>query len=278
MSVRGGSVDGVVVLSAPAKVTLSLRIVGVRPDGYHLIDAEMVSVDLADTLELTPAAPGGTTVEVIDAAPGEELGSAAGIEAERGGGGVGVSATPAGADNLVARALTAVGRSAAVRLHKRIPPGAGLGGGSSDAAAVLRWAGVTDPSVAVGIGADVPFCVVGGRAQVRGVGEVIEPLEHEPLELTLATPPFGCSTPAVYAAWDRLGGPTGAGPNDLEAAALVVEPRLARWRDALGEATGEEPVLAGSGSTWFVRGAHPGAGRVVVRSVPPGWRLAGTDG
>ncbi len=278
MSVRGGSVDGVVVLSAPAKVTLSLRIVGVRPDGYHLIDAEMVSVDLADTLELTPAAPGGTTVEAIDAAPGEELGSAAGIEAERGGGGVGVSATPAGADNLVARALTAVGRSAAVRLHKRIPPGAGLGGGSSDAAAVLRWAGVTDPSVAVGIGADVPFCVVGGRAQVRGVGEVIEPLEHEPLELTLATPPFGCSTPAVYAAWDRLGGPTGAGPNDLEAAALVVEPRLARWRDALGEATGEEPVLAGSGSTWFVRGAHPGAGRVVVRSVPPGWRLAGTDG
>jgi 4-diphosphocytidyl-2-C-methyl-D-erythritol kinase len=278
VSVRGGSVDGVVVLSAPAKVTLSLRIVGVRPDGYHLIDAEMVSVDLADTLELTPAAPGGTTVEAIDAAPGEELGSAAGIEAERGGGGVGVSATPAGADNLVARALTAVGRSAAVRLHKRIPPGAGLGGGSSDAAAVLRWAGVTDPSVAVGIGADVPFCVVGGRAQVRGVGEVIEPLEHEPLELTLATPPFGCSTPAVYAAWDRLGGPTGAGPNDLEAAALVVEPRLARWRDALGEATGEEPVLAGSGSTWFVRGAHPGAGRVVVRSVPPGWRLAGTDG
>jgi len=110
------------------------------------------------------------------------------------------------------------------------------------------------------------------------VGEVVEPLDHEPLDLTLATPPFGCSTPAVYAAWDRLGGPTATGPNDLEAAALLVEPRLARWRDGLGEATGEQPVLAGSGSTWFVRGAHPGDGRVVVRAVPSGWKLAGTDG
>lgn len=281
MSVPGGSVAGVVVLSAPAKVTLSLRIVGVRSDGYHLIDAEMVSVDLADTLELAPPGPTGTTVEVRDAAFGTEVGpTVSGAGGGRGGGtdGGGVAATPADADNLVARALAVVGRPAAVRLHKRIPPGAGLGGGSSDAAAVLRWAGVTDPEVAVGIGADVPFCVVGGRARVRGVGEIVEPLADEPLELTLATPPFGCSTPAVYAAWDRLGGPTAVGPNDLEAAALLVEPRLAQWRDELGAATGEEPVLAGSGSTWFVYGAHPGAGRVVVRGVPSGWRLAGTDG
>lgn len=293
MSVAGGSVEGVVVLSAPAKVTLSLRVVGVRSDGYHLIDAEMVTVDLADTLEVTPAAPGETVIEVVDAgrahagrsdaAPGGSEPAAdadpdASPRTDGVGAGRGVRATPAGADNLVARALAVVGRSAAVRLHKRIPPGAGLGGGSSDAAAVLRWAGVTDAEVAVGIGADVPFCVVGGRARVGGVGEVVEPLGYEPLELTLATPPFGCSTPAVYAAWDQLGGPSATGPNDLEAAALRVEPRLARWRDALGEATGEEPVLAGSGSTWFVRGAHPGAGRVVVHTVPAGWRLAGTDG
>jgi len=262
----------VVLLSAPAKVTLSLRIVGMRPDGYHLIDAEMVTVDLADVVEIDPTASGGTTVEVVEA---DELFEVGGLV----GGGTGTTAgIPAGADNLVARALGAVGRSGAVRLHKRIPPGAGLGGGSADAAAVLRWGGMEDPAVAVGIGADVPFCVVGGRARVGGVGEVVEPLEHGDDVLTLSTPPFGCATPAVYAAWDELGGPTAVGPNDLEAAALRVEPRLARWRDELGEATGCTPVLAGSGSTWFVPGAHPGGGRMVVRTVPSGWRLPGTDG
>ncbi|HEV7721737.1 MAG TPA: 4-(cytidine 5'-diphospho)-2-C-methyl-D-erythritol kinase, partial [Iamia sp.] len=76
-------------------------------------------------------------------------------------------------------------------------------------------------------------------------------------------------TPAVYAAWDALGGPTADGPNDLEPAALVVEPHLAGWRDALGDATGETPVLAGSGSTWFVPGAHPGSDRLVVHTVGP---------
>ncbi len=64
-----------------------------------------------------------------------------------------------------------------VRLTKRIPPGAGLGGGSADAAAVLRWAGVVDDvALAARLGADVPFCVRGGRARVTGIGEVLEPL------------------------------------------------------------------------------------------------------
>jgi 4-diphosphocytidyl-2-C-methyl-D-erythritol kinase len=85
----------------------------------------------------------------------------------------------------------------------------------------------------------------------------------------MLTPPFGCSTPAVYGAWDGLGGPTADGPNDLEPAALVVEPRLAKWRDRLGEASGLTPTLAGSGSTWFVDGAFPGDGRVVVHTVAP---------
>ena len=85
---------------------------------------------------------------------------------------------------------------------------------------------------------------------------------------TLLTPPFGCSTPAVYRAWDDLGGPTATGPNDLEPAALVVEPRLARWRDQLGDATGAAPVLAGSGSTWFVEGSFPDAGTVVRTTGP----------
>lgn len=229
-------------MRALAKLTLSLRIVGVRADGFHLIDAEMVTLDLADDLAFTDG--DGLTIE-------------------------GPFDVPAGPENLVVRALDAAGRRAQVHLLKRIPPGGGLGGGSADAAAVLRWAGVDSLDVAAGLGADVPFCLVGGRARVSGIGEILQPLPFADRTFTLLTPPFGVSTPAVYAAWDRLGGPTGPGPNDLEAAALAVEPRLAEFRDRLGEATGQTPVLAGSGSTWFVEGAHPGAGLVVTRTDRP---------
>jgi 4-diphosphocytidyl-2-C-methyl-D-erythritol kinase len=165
--------------------------------------------------------------------------------------------------------MAASGRRARVRLHKVIPAGAGLGGGSADAAAVLRWAGVDDLAVAAALGADVPFCLVGGRARVRGVGEVLEPLPVEDRRFTLLTPPRHVSTAAVYAAWDRLGGGTAPGPNDLEPAALAVEPELAAARDELAERTGQEPVLAGSGSTWFVEGAFPGPGLQVVRTARP---------
>lgn len=230
---------------APAKLTVSLRITGVRPDGFHLIDAEMVTLDLADELTFGP----GDGLEVI---------GATGL------------AVPADDDNLVRRALRLVDRTASVRLRKRIPAGAGLGGGSADAAAVLRWAGFDDLEAAARLGADVAFCVVGGRARVGGIGEVVDPLPHVERTFTLVTPPFGCSTPAVYRAWDELGGPSAAGPNDLEPAALVVEPRLAEWRDRLAEQTGVRPTLAGSGSTWFVEGDFPAAG-TVVRTVPAGW-------
>src|SRR5690606_12352674 len=174
-------------------------------------------------------------------------------------------------DNLVRRALRAVGRDAHVALRKRIPAGGGLGGGSSNAAAILRWAGCDDLAIAASLGADVPFCLRGGRARVRGIGEVVEPLPFVARTFTLAMPPFGCSTPAVYAAWDDLGGPRAEGPNDLEPAALAVEPRLAAFRDAFGDATGETPRLAGSGSTWFVEGEYPGEGRIVTHAIPPYW-------
>lgn len=231
---------------APAKVTLSLRITGVRGDGFHELDAEMVTVDLAD--ELTFADGDGLHI--------------AGLP------------VPGDGPNLVTRALEAVGRRAAVHLVKRIPPGGGLAGGSADAAAVLRWAGCHDLAVAASLGADVPFCVAGGRARVTGIGELLEPLAHEDRTLTLLTPPgLACPTPAVYRAWDDLGGPTADGPNDLEPAALRVVPELAAWRDRLGDATGRTPALAGSGSTWFVDGAFPEVveGAVVVRTVPAGW-------
>lgn len=242
----GGPGADVVAVEAPAKLTLSLRITGVRPDGFHLIDAEMVALSLADVLTIDPSGD-GLVVEALSTGLAVALGE----------------------DNSVARALRLVGRTAGVRLVKRIPAGGGLGGGSADAAAILRWAGVDDPDLASTLGADVPFCVRGGRARVTGIGEVLEPLAPVDATYTLLVPPFGCATPAVYRAWDELGGPTSDGPNDLEPAALVVEPRLAEWRDRLGDATGEQPVLAGSGSTWFVPGSHPGDDRIVVTTVPP---------
>jgi 4-diphosphocytidyl-2-C-methyl-D-erythritol kinase len=264
---RGLSVD-----LAPAKLTLSLRVTGVRADGYHLLDAEMVSLDLADELTFSD----GSGLEVVDARPGADA-SPDPAPVAAGGTGLrpGVPAAPGlppgvpdGDDNLVLRALRAVSRDAHVRLIKRIPAGGGLGGGSADAAAVLRWAGVDDVALAATLGADVPFCLRGGRARVSGIGDELAPLPFVERMFTLVTPPFGCSTEAVYRAWDELGGPTAAGPNDLEPAALRVEPGLARWRERLGEATGQDPALAGSGSTWYVEGSYPGAGRVVARTVP----------
>ncbi len=240
---------------APAKLTLSLQITGVRGDGYHLLESEMVSLELADTVIIDDGAvetPGGS-------APGV---SSLDVDVDWPDGVDGWRELTIGpdADNLVTRALEVSGRSARVRLVKRIPTGAGLGGGSSDAAAVLRWAGCTDLAMAASLGADVPFCLRGGRAMVSGIGELVTPLPYEERSFVLLLPPFGVNTAAVYRAWDRLaalGAPVGEGTstNDLEAAAIEVEPRLSEWRRVIEDATGHPARLAGSGSTWFVEGA-----------------------
>jgi len=286
-------------LTAPAKLTVSLRVTGVRADGYHLVESEMVTLDLVDSLRVADG-EGLTVDEQFAGRSGEDRGWRSGE-------------VGAGPDNLVARALRAVGRTAQVELIKRIPPGAGLGGGSADAAAILRWARRTDPTLAAGLGADIPFCVIGGRALVRGIGDDVAPLPFEERAFTLFLLPFGMDTGAVYAAWDALrsgstsvgaaadgsagtagaagtgpkpgltGSPT-AGVNDLEAPAVAVEPRLGAWRDHLAGLIGRRPWLAGSGSTWFVEGTaaelglegrsevRMGAERslvVPVRTVPP---------
>ncbi len=152
----------ITVVQAPAKLTLSLRVTGRRPDGFHLIEAEMVTVDLRDRLELSA----GSGLVVLDAVDWSGVGDVPGLGSAK------------LKRDLVEVALEAVGRTAAVRLTKHIPAAAGLGGGSSDAAAVLRWTGCFDPAVAVAVGADVPFCLHGGRAIVRGIGEVVEPIAH----------------------------------------------------------------------------------------------------
>lgn len=228
---------------APAKLTVSLRVVGVRPDGYHLIDAEMVTVNLYDELVFEA----GSSLSVVDEVVG----------------GLGTGDVDDSPGNLVCRALRAAGTTAAVTLRKRIPTRAGLGGGSADAAAVLRWARALDPAVAVRLGADVPFCVIGGRAAVSGIGDVVRPLAPRPAAYVLLVPPVGVETAACYRAWDALaagqGSPAadtacGRPVNDLEAAALAVVPEMGEWRDAFARATGRRPMLAGSGSTWFVEG------------------------
>ncbi len=232
-----GDAGGPVHVEAPAKLTLTLRITGVRDDGYHLVDAEMVQLELADHLTIDPAGDGLTADGPFSAG------------------------MPLDGSNLVARALTLAGRRAHVHVTKRIPHGGGLGGGSADAAAVLRWAGFSDPVTASRLGADIPFCLVGGRARVTGIGEVLTALPPRVLDLTLVVPPLAVSTPAAYRAWDELTASGWAPPagtvNELEAAALRVEPRLVGWKDRIAAAAGVTPTLAGSGATWFLHGHHP---------------------
>ena len=182
-----------------------------RPDGYHELDAEMVTLDLADELELDDGGDG--------------------LDVEAGAGRAGRRPARPPATTSSTGPWRPCGRRAGVRLVKRIPLGGGLGGGSADAAAVLRWAGCTDLDVAAALGADVPFCLVGGRARVEGIGERVDAAPAS------RPAPSCCSLPPVRrghgagstGAWDDrtpAGGPRGR--TTSTAAALAVEPRLAR--------------------------------------------------
>lgn len=293
MSVPG---PATVRLRAHAKLTLSLRVLGRRPDGYHELEAFAVSLERpADLVEVT----------VRDASPGEERRCVLELAGETGD-------VPRGEDNLAVRAaLTLLDRApsrtaATLRLTKAIPAGAGLGGGSADAAAVLRGVatllrGGSDLAhvdlrwAAEQLGSDVPFCLTGGAAWMRGRGEVVGPVEvGRPAEVgrsaevgsgpwvVVAVPPLHVSTPAVYAAWDELGGPTSARTvplpegfglpvtelvNDLEPAAFAVEPALEAFRDRLARAAKRPVSLAGSGAAWFVPVGDEQAARELAAAV-----------
>lgn len=216
-------------LIAPAKLTWFLEVTGVREDGYHLLRSEMCSVGLVDRLVLEE---GGDYLRVV-----------------------GEAAVRDDDSNLVRRALALVGRRAGVTLDKQIPVGGGLGGGSSDAAAILRWAGGVSPDAALRLGGDVPFCQVGGRALVEGVGEAVTPLPFVQREVTLLMPDFAVSTPEVYAAYDemRSARERPEGMNHLEGPARRVQARLATLLD-WARANYGEVRLAGSGSTVFLEG------------------------
>lgn len=219
------------IIESPAKLTLTLAVAGVREDGYHLIDAQMVSLEICDIITIDNHS---TTTITVD--------------------GPYASGVPTDGSNLVHKALVLAGRTARVHITKNIPNGGGLGGGSTNAASVLRWADFTDLEAASRIGADIPFCMVGGRAQVGGIGEIVHPLEFAARDITLFIPPVHVPTPAVYRMWDSMGGPESDFDNDLEPAALAAVPELGLWRDRIEEVIGERPRLAGSGATWFVHG------------------------
>jgi 4-diphosphocytidyl-2-C-methyl-D-erythritol kinase len=259
-------------LVAPAKLTLALRVLGVRDDGFHALDALTVSVDApADALTIEPGPEG---IRLAVSGPASE-------------------GVPNDDDNLVAHAALAVlpdGVGLEIGLRKEIPPGSGLGGGSSDAAAVLRYCAECyglDPEIlaeaAAAVGSDIPFCLQQQPAWMRGRGEVIDPVAMpEPLLVLIVVPPFSISTPAVYRAWDDLGGPQShrtipAPPevahlldelaNDLEPAAERVEPALVAFRDALEGAAGTRALMAGSGSACWIPFADPDAGRAALARV-----------
>lgn len=177
-------------IKAPAKLNLRLKVTGVRPDGYHELVSVMVPVSLFDVLELTIAPPG-----VLDL-------TCDGY------------AVPADESNLVWKAVrafsekTGVDAGLRIRLVKNIPVAAGLGGGSSDAAAVLLClnevggrplSGQDMHRLAAGLGADVPFFLVCRPSLARGIGDVLEPLDHWPRHhYVIVTPRLQISTAWVY--------------------------------------------------------------------------------
>ena len=173
--------------------------------------------------------------------------------------------------NLAVRAAHALHANVAIELYKGIPAGAGLGGGSADAAAVCKAAPMVTGNdldladierIAAALGADVPFCVRStGAIRVRGVGDDLAGVDLPDLSVVVATPPFACVTAEVYRAWDALGGPVGETitvdglpplRNDLEAAAQQVQPRLVAFKTAVELAAGAPAILAGSGSSYAV--------------------------
>jgi 4-diphosphocytidyl-2-C-methyl-D-erythritol kinase len=251
-------------LDAPAKLNLSLAVVGRRPDGFHLLVSDLVLLELADRLLLMPGCSGLR----VEAPPGEEI--------------------PLGpGDNLAWRGLVAgLGSEpelACLTLEKQIPAAAGLGGGSSDAAAAWRLGrrfrgaderATTDELAALAlIGADVPFFASRlAVARVEGIGERVSPLpppaggEH----VVLVHPPIGLATAAVFAelrASDLRGSAEPEpGRNDLLAPARRLRPELDDLF-RLVAAAGATPQLTGSGPTIFARSDDPDRSVAVAASL-----------
>jgi 4-diphosphocytidyl-2-C-methyl-D-erythritol kinase len=247
-------------VSAAAKVNLALEVLSRRPDGYHEIATVMQTVDLSDRLWLEDA----EALEIKTSAPG----------------------VPADERNLAHRAAAALRdaagltRGARITLDKRIPIAAGLGGGSTDAAATLvglnrlwglRWPAERLGEIAVSLGMDVPFFLRGGAAVGTGRGERLTPLGGAALALVLVNPRFAVSTadmygrvtPAMYSDGERTrdaadalesrraGRVAASLYNGLEGAARAAYPQIGQMQAALLAAGALGAAMSGSGPTVF---------------------------
>nr|WP_281496161.1 4-(cytidine 5'-diphospho)-2-C-methyl-D-erythritol kinase [Marivita sp. S6314] len=247
---------------------MTLHVTGQRDDGYHLLDSLVVFADVADTLSLAPSDQMRLKVD-----------------------GPFADGVPADASNLVWKAAALCGGAYDIVLTKNIPHGAGLGGGSADAAAVLRL--LDRPEFAPELGADVPVCLWDRPQRMRGIGDRLD--RHHPVPsfaLVLVNPGLHVATPDVFSALDTKsnGGLTDIPKtpdadwltwlreqrNDLEPAALSVAPGIAHALDALRDA--QLARMSGSGSTCF--GIYPdiaqatGAASRIARVHPEWWVTA----
>lgn len=281
---------------APAKLNLDLLVTGRRLDGYHELDSLVVFADLGDRLALEAAPAGELTLAVAGPFAADLPGD--------------------GRDNLVLRAAHRLAelagggrRGARIRLDKRLPVAAGIGGGSADAAAALRgldrlWGLDLGEArlreIGLGLGADLPACVHARPARVRGLGERLDPVRGLPeIPLVLANPRRPLPTASVFAALDPQvsRAPRGRGlparpslaqlvaclldsRNDLEPAAVAVEPAVAEVLAALHAL--DDCWLArmsGSGATCLGVFPSPAAATAAAERLAaarPGWWVAAT--
>jgi 4-diphosphocytidyl-2-C-methyl-D-erythritol kinase len=281
----------VTALTAPAKINLALHVTGRRADGYHLLDSIAVFADTGDRIEIRPS--NAFSLEIS--------------------GPFGAHA-PGDSTDLAHRAAeaffhhTALPSTVAIRLEKNIPAGAGLGGGSADAAAVLTGlnrhlsAGLSDEklrAIGLALGADVPMCLAGCALRARGIGEEIEILEPWPaLPMVLIWPARAVSTAQIFTTLARRDNPPLGDPpigesatrivlwlagcrNDLEAPAKEVAPEIGEALDAL---RGTEGCLlarmSGSGSACFglfADGAHAARSAKLIHQAHSQWWVVATE-
>lgn len=277
-------------------MNLCLHVTGRRPDGYHELDSLVAFADIGDEVTATRCPDGARLAVFCDEMPVVP--------------GASRPVVPVGTDNLAWRALAALADAIGgtpgieIALRKRLPAGAGLGGGSSDAAAVIRAAAALHgrageaPARPVALGADVPMCLAPRPWRARGIGELLQPvaLAHD-LPTLLVWPGRAVATPAVFGA--RTGG-FGAGipqaalallardpvaalaglRNDLEAAALRVEAAIGEALAAVNRSPRCRLArMSGSGSAvfgLFERDADAAAAAAALARARPDWWVRAT--